>query len=76
MDVLSRLVALERRQPPNEASVNDAIAAQIAARLSEIAARRRAAGGVQPDPNIDPAAVAAALRAEVDEAMARRRTER
>ncbi len=69
MNLIARLTALEQRTP---ASVNDAIAAQIAARLDAIAARRRAAG-TAPDEAVGRDAVAAALRAEVDDAMERRR---
>jgi hypothetical protein len=69
MTLLNRLTALEQRTP---ASVNGVIAAQIAARLDEVATRRRAAGwaaGWAPDRD----AVAAALDAEMNDAMERRR---
>ncbi len=73
--LLARLVALERRQPPDEANANVVIGAQIAAHLNAIAARRRAAGWT-PDEAVDRDAVAAALREEVNEALARGRAER
>jgi hypothetical protein len=72
MSLLNRLAALERRTPPVKASANDVIAAQIAARLDAIAARRRAAGWTA-DEAVGRDAVAAALDAEVADAMERRR---
>ncbi len=72
MNLIARLTAIERRTP---ASVNGAILDAICARLDAVAARRRAAGWTPPEA-VDRAAMAAALREEMHEAMERRRTER